>query len=166
MKRIISIPLSVLALFAATQQAPAQHNCGHCPAAKSCPSSTAQADTAKPPEIVYQKLPGPGKRVAIGDNYYFSFNFDKTPKVGVVVLKVQVYSNIKKGARVKDFEITGLSGRVSREDAGLAEGQFKLNRLGDYLLPVNFTAKGDWEVRLILRKDGKPMYYGLIAVKV
>lgn len=166
MKLLISLPLALLALFLAVQTAPAQHNCGQCPAAKACPTSTVQADTSKPAEPAYQKLPGAGKRVNIGDNYYFTYRFDKTPKVGVVVLKVQVHSNIKKGAREKDFEIIGLSGLTSSEGAGLTEGKFKLNRLGDYLLPINFPSRGEWEVRLVFKKDGKGLYYGSFILKI
>jgi hypothetical protein len=157
---------TALMLILAAPAIPAQHNCGHCPAAKACPSAAVAADTSKPTEPVFQKLPGAGKRVDIGDNYYFTYRFDKTPKIGVVVLKVQVFSNIKKGARVKDFEITGLSGLASREGAGLTGGQFKLNRLGDYLLPINFSSRGEWEVRLGFKKDGKDLYYGRFSLKV
>lgn len=157
---------AALMLILAAQAIPAQHNCSQCPAAKACPSSVVAADSGKPAEPVFQKLPGYGKRVDIGDNYYFTYRFDKTPKVGVVVLKVRVHSNIKKGARVKDFEITGLSGLISRKGVGLTEGQFKLNRMGDYLLPINLSSHGEWEVRLVFRKDGKDLYYGSFIVKV
>jgi len=158
------VPLACLALFLAAHTGTAQHNCGQCPAAQSCPSGSAKADTNKPAEPAFQKLPGAGKKVWIGDSHYFTYRFDKTPKIGVVVLKIQLFT--RKGIKDRRCEITCLSGMSSKEGSIQTEGQFKLNRLGDYLLPVNFSSHGEWEVKLVFKKDGQEIYYGSFTLKV
>ncbi len=155
--------ITALMLLLAAPAVMAQHNCGHCPAATACPSA-ATADTSKPAEPAFQKLPGAGKKIWVSEDIYVTYKFDKTPKIGVVVLKVQAFN--KRGVKNKELEITGISDMPSMRGSHHTESQFKLNRLGDYLLPINLVMRGEWEVRLIFKKDGKETYRGFFTFKV
>ena len=46
------------------------------------------------------------------------------------------------------------------------EVPFKLNKKGDYLLPVNVVMPGEWEVKLIFMNDTGPIFRGRITFKV
>ena len=46
------------------------------------------------------------------------------------------------------------------------EVPFKLNKKGDYLLPVNVVMPGEWEVKLVFMKDKEPVFRGRITFKV
>ena len=159
MKLIFLLPLSLVLLFPIT--APAQHNCNRCPKAKACSSNTATADSAEPVDLAFRKLPGVGKKVPIGSSHYFLYRFDKTPKLGTIVLKIQLCKN--SGAKEKNFEIAGLAGLKGQEGY---ESQFKLNRLGEYLLPINFNRHGEWEIKLIFRHRGQEVFRGAFTIKV
>jgi len=123
-----------------------------------------QAGTGKE-EIVYKPLPGPGKKCWIHEEMYFIYKFSEKPKMGTVILIVQVFN--KKGAQLTPFTIKGRSDMPSMRGAhDSGDQEFKLNKKGDYLLPVNIVMPGDWEVRLTFLKDGKPVFYGSLTFNV
>jgi hypothetical protein len=147
----------------------AQHNCATCPSAKAgkknaCCGGGAAADTLAAAKQVWNALPGYGKKAWIGNGFYFTYKFDKKPKMGTSILKVMLYD--KKGKQVKDMEVTGKSGMPSMGGAHDAEAAFKLNKKGDYLLPVNFVMPGEWEVRLTFKKGGIVVYLGAFKLNV
>jgi hypothetical protein len=116
-------------------------------------------------EPVYNDLPGAGKKCWIGDDMYFTWKFDKKPKLGTAFLKVQLFD--KKGAQIKSLDVTGASDMPSMRGAhDSGEVPFKLNKKGDYLLPVNVVMPGEWEVKLIFLKGKEPLFRGRIAFKV
>jgi len=43
---------------------------------------------------------------------------------------------------------------------------FKLNKKGDYLLPVNIVMPGEWEVKLSFSKDKRVIYRGSFKFNV
>lgn len=65
-----------------------------------------QAGTGKE-EIVYKPLPGPGKKCWIQEEMYFTYKFSEKPKMGTVILIVQVFD--KKGDQLTPFTIKGRS---------------------------------------------------------
>ena len=116
-------------------------------------------------EPVYTDLPGPGKKCWIGDSLYFTYKFDKKPKLGTAILKVQLFD--KKGARITNLDVVGISGMPSMGSAhDSGEVPFKLNKKGDYLLPVNVVMPGEWEVKLVFMKDKALVFRGRITFKV
>jgi len=124
-----------------------------------------QAQEAKPPEIVWKSLPGPGRKFAIDDRYVLRYEFNEKPKLGMIILKVQVFD--KSGAQVTPFAATGRSDMPSMHGAhDSGDVEFKLNRKNDYLLPVQIAMPGDWEIRIIFRLNGKPVFYGSIRFDV
>ncbi len=120
-------------------------------------------DTLREPE--YAKLPGAGKKCWIGDSLYFTYEFDKKPKMGTAILKVKLFD--KTGAQVSSLDIMGQSDMPSMRgahDSGVVP--FKLNKKGDYLLPVNVVMPGEWEVRLVFSMGEEVLFRGRFGFKV
>jgi hypothetical protein len=116
-----------------------------------------QMKTAEAPD--FAAMPGPGEKVQIGNDYYLIYGFDKKPKMGTVIMKVQVYNS--RGEKDTSVEILGDSGMPSMRGAHETGDQpFKLSQKGEYLLPVNIVMPGEWEVRLTVKKDGKVIFRG------
>ncbi|MCX5752574.1 MAG: hypothetical protein NTW97_02875 [Candidatus Krumholzibacteria bacterium] len=114
---------------------------------------------------VFKDLPGPGKKCWIGDDAYFTYKFDKKPKLGTAFLKVQLFD--KAGKQITSLGIVGISGMPSMGSAhDSGEVPFKLNKKGDYLLPVNVVMPGEWEVKLVFLKAKEPVFRGRITFKV
>jgi hypothetical protein len=95
----------------------------------------------------------------IGKDYYFIFNFDKKPKMGTVIMKVELYD--MGGKKNTAFEIKGDAGMPSMKGLHETGGRiFKISQKGDYLLPVDIVMPGDWEIKLTFLKDGKVVFRG------
>jgi hypothetical protein len=116
-------------------------------------------------EIVWKPVPGPGKKCPIDDAYYFKYEFNEKPKMGMSILKIQVFD--KNSDQVVPFKATGRSDMPSMRGAhDSGDVEFRLNKKNDYLLPVNVVMPGDWEIRLIFWLNGKPVYHGSIRFDV
>ncbi len=116
-------------------------------------------------EPVYNDLPGAGKKCWIGDSLYFTWKFDKKPKLGMAFLKVRLFDPM--GKQITSLDVVGSSDMPSMRGAhDSGEVPLKLNKKGDYLLPVNVVMPGEWEVRLVFLKGAEPLYRGRIAFKV
>jgi len=106
-----------------------------------------------------------GKKIKLDDSHYFIYSFDKKPKMGTNILKIQVFD--RDGKRDTSYEITGSSGMPSMGSAhDTGEQPFKLNKQGDYLLPVDVVMPGEWEVELQFLKDKKPIFSGTVNFDV
>jgi hypothetical protein len=131
------------------------------PAPVCCPAGLApQAQ-----EAVFEDLTKSGKKCWIGEVNYFTWEFDKTPKMGTTILIIKLFD--REGKRVSDLAITGRSDMPSMRGAhDSGEVAFKTNKAGDYLLPVNVVMPGDWEVRLTFSRDGVVIFRGRFAFDV
>ncbi len=106
-----------------------------------------------------------GQKYWIGDERYFTYDFDKKPQMGTIIMKVQVFA--KDGKQDTSLEITGSADMPSMKGAhSSGETLFKMNKKGDYLLPVNVVMPGEWEVVLNFLKDKKPIYTGSVRFNV
>ena len=106
-----------------------------------------------------------GQKTWLGEDYYFIYEFDKKPQMGTIIMKIQVFT--KGGKQDSSLEITGSADMPSMKGAhSTGEQPFKLNKKGDYLLPVNVVMPGDWEVVLNFSKDKKPIYTGSVRFNV
>ncbi len=104
-------------------------------------------------------MPDPGKKVPIGGGYYLVYGFDKTPKLGMAIMKVEIFD--KDGKKDTSFEVKGDADMPSMRGAHATGDQpFKLSKKGDYLLPVNIVMPGDWEIKITVLKDGKVVTKG------
>jgi len=133
--------------------------------ALSAAAASAQTTTPKPGDIVWTPVPGPGKKCALNDDYYFKYEFNEKPKMGMSILKIQVFD--KKNNQVVPFKITGRSDMLSMRGAhDSGDVEFKLNRKNDYLLPVNVVMPGDWEIRVIVLLNDQAVFHGSIRFDV
>jgi hypothetical protein len=122
-------------------------------------------DSAMTEKPVFADLPGEGKKCWIGDSLYFTYKFDKKPKLGTAFLKVQLFE--KAGAQVTSLDVVGASDMPSMRGAhDSGNVAFKLNKKGDYLMPVNVVMPGEWEVLLTFLKGEEPLFRGRITFKV
>jgi hypothetical protein len=129
------------------------------------PAGSAGLQAAAKPEIVYKPIPKAGKKYDVDADTYLTWEFNEKPKMGTAFLKIQVFN--KKGEQIKPFTIVGRSDMPSMRGAhDSGDVGFKLNRKNDYLMPVNVVMPGDWEVRVTILKDGKPVFYGSITFDV
>jgi hypothetical protein len=118
--------------------------------------SAASGTEAKPN---YPSMPGPGKKVPVGSDLYLIYGFDKKPKLGTVIMKVEIFT--KEGKKDTSFEVKADAGMPSMKGAHETGDQsFTLSKKGDYLLPINIVMPGDWEIRLTLSKAGKAVFRG------
>lgn len=101
----------------------------------------------------------PGSKVQIGSGYYMVYGFDKKPKLGTVIMKVDIFKG--EGERDTSFQVKGDSGMPSMRGAHeTGDRAFQLSRKGSYLLPIDIVMPGDWEIRLTILKDGKVFFRG------
>ena len=108
---------------------------------------------------VYPSMPGPGKKVPVGNEYYLIYGFDKKPKLGTVIMKVEIFT--KEGKKDTSVEVKADADMPSMKGAhGTGDQPFKLSKKGDYLLPINIVMPGDWEIRLTVSKEGKVIFRG------
>jgi hypothetical protein len=121
--------------------------------------STPGKDAGAGQKPVFAPMADPGKKVPIGNGYYLIYGFDKKPKMGMVIMKVEVFTG--EGKKDTTFELKADAGMPSMGGAHeTGDKPFKLSNKGDYLLPVNIVMPGDWEVRITVSKEGKIIYRG------
>ena len=107
----------------------------------------------------YSPMPDPGAKVQIGSGYYLVYGFDKKPKLGTVIMKVDIFKG--DGGKDTSFQVKGDSGMPSMRGAHeTGDRAFQLSRKGSYLLPVDIVMPGDWEIRLTILRDGKVFFRG------
>ena len=124
---------------------------------ESAENSLAASGTSQMP--AYPSMPEPGKKIPIGNDYYFIYGFDKKPKLGTLIMKVQIYT--AGGKKDTSLEVRADSDMPSMKGAHeTGDRTFTLSKKGDYLLPVNIVMPGDWEIRLTIIKEGKVIFRG------
>ena len=129
------------------------------PVQKSKQSKGVSAVPAPEKNPVYSTMPDPGKKVPIGNDYYFIYVFDKKPKMGTVIVKVELYT--ADGKKNTTLEIKGDAGMPDMKGAhDTGDRLFKLSQKGVYLLPVDIVMPGDWEIKLTFLKNGKVIFRG------
>lgn len=129
------------------------------------PAGSTKAQGSSQARVEWTAVPGPNKKCPVNDEYYFKYDFDKKPQMGMVILKIQVFN--KKGAQVVPYMIIGRSDMPSMRGAhDSGEVEFKLNKANNYLLPVNVVMPGDWEVRVTFVLNGQAVFHGSIRFDV
>lgn len=117
------------------------------------------------PTAEFPELPPSGKKCQIDDHFYFTYNFTEKPRIGTAILRVRVYD--RDGNRTTGFTVLGRSDMptmAGAHDSG--DQEFKLNRKGDYLLPVNIVMPGGWEVRLTFKRGEDVILRGVFYFNV
>lgn len=107
----------------------------------------------------------PGTKYWIGDTHYFTCSFDKKPQLANAVLKIQIFT--KEGNRDTSFQVTGEADMPSMRGAHYTGLQpFKLNKKGDYLLPLAIVMPGDWEVVVRFFRNDQVLFTGRLMFHV
>jgi hypothetical protein len=107
----------------------------------------------------YLPMPAPGKKVPIGYGYYLIYGFDKQPKLGTVIMKVENFT--AEGKKDTSLEVRASADMPSMKGAHIVvERAFKLSKRGDYVTPIDIVMPGDWEIKLTVVKDGKVIFRG------
>ncbi|TAL16334.1 hypothetical protein EPN96_09380 [bacterium] len=115
------------------------------------------------PESV--KLGDAGDKIEINDNFYFTWEFDKTPAMGPLVLKIKLYGADKE--RTTALVIKGSSDMPSMRGAHYTgDHPFKISKKGDYLLPVDVVMPGDWEIQIMFLSGETVIFRGHIDFDV
>lgn len=122
------------------------------------PFKAAKSGSAAPvPE--YAPMPEPGKKVPIGGGYYLIYGFDKKPKLGIAIMKVEIFD--REGRENTSFEVKAYADMPSMKGAHMTvDRSFKLSRKGVYLAPLDIVMPGAWEIKLTVFKDGKALFRG------
>ncbi len=107
----------------------------------------------------YPPMPAPGKKCPIGDGYYLIYGFDKTPKLGTAIMKIEIFTkDDKKDTSLEVKADAGMPSMGGAHETG--DRLFKLSQKGDYLLPIPIVMPGDWEVRFTVSRGGKVIFRG------
>ena len=107
----------------------------------------------------YEPLPKPGERVPLAPDYYFTYAFQKPPKLGAAILKLQVFT--RTGQPDTSLAVHARADMPSMWGShSTAFVELKVTKKGDYILPMDLTMPGEWEVRLIFLKNGKVIFRG------
>jgi hypothetical protein len=129
----------------------------------SCNSHDSKGKTEVKSEM--KTLAGYNKVNWIDENHYFTYSFDKKPKIGVSILKVKVYDKSKKLVNIFDVfanaDMPSMKGAHSSGDVKL-----KANKKGELLIPINFVMPGEWLVEMKFKKGGAQVFCGCFGVKI
>lgn len=118
--------------------------------------SSAPAPAAK---AGYQPLAKPGEKIALDGDSYFIYGFEKQPKLGVAIMKVEIFNRI--GKRDTSYVVKGDADMPSMRGAHSdGEKAYSLSAKGAYLKPVRLVMPGDWEVTFVFEKKGKVVFRG------
>jgi hypothetical protein len=105
------------------------------------------------------QMPEPGRKVPVGSGYYLIYGFDKKPKLGTAIMKVEIFN--EEGGKDTSLEVLGDADMPSMRGAhATGDRPFRLSRKGDYLLPIPIVMPGQWEVTVTVVKGGKAIFRG------
>ena len=106
-----------------------------------------------------------GEKNWIDTNHYFTYDFNSRPKIGYVIVKMKMFD--KDGISQSGYSILAVYSMPSMPSMGSAsETPFKINKKGDYLLPVYVSMLGTWQVNIKISKDKKLISSGAISFDV
>jgi hypothetical protein len=106
----------------------------------------------------------PGTKTGIGQGLTLTYSFNTHPALGMVVLKVKVTD--KDGKPVEGLVIKGVSDMPEMHDSNSGKVVFLQNKKKDYLLPVNVTMPGLWQVTVTVEKGKKTFFTGVVNFHV
>lgn len=120
---------------------------------------TLLAAPAAMPKDEYKSLAKPGTNIPLDGEHYFTYGFDKTPKLGSAIIKVEIFT--KDGKRDSSFVVKGDADMPSMRGVHSAgERNFSISAKKLYLLPIQLVMPGDWEIRLSFAKKGNVIFRG------
>ena len=107
----------------------------------------------------YQLLAKPGEKITLDSDSYFIYGFEKQPKLGVAIMKVEIFN--RNGKRDTSYVVKGDADMPSMRGAHSdGEKAYSLSAKGAYLKPVRLVMPGDWEVTFVFEKKGQVVFRG------
>jgi hypothetical protein len=106
-------------------------------------------------------------KIKIDARHSFTFNFPEKPKVGTTILKISVLN--QSGDKVGNLKISAfyhMPAMPSMKNSDAENHDFLLNKKNDYLLPINASMAGDWEVEIIFTENSHEIYRGKILFSI
>jgi len=104
-------------------------------------------------------------KIGLKDGNYFSYNFDKNPKLGIAILKIEIFN--KNDKKITNYKITGNAGMPSMKEMGYSGvKEFNINKFSNYLFPFDIGMTGDWEININITKSGAAVFSGVIKFGV
>lgn len=117
------------------------------------------------PTVEFPELRSSGKKCRIDDEFQFTYEFTEKPRLGTAILRVRVFD--RDGDRSTAFTVLGRSDMPSMSGAhDSGDQEFKLNKKGDYLLPVNIVMPGEWEIKLTFKRGDTVVVRGAFRFDV
>lgn len=108
---------------------------------------------------LYKTLPKPGVKIPLHKDLYFTYGFEKQPKLGMAIMKVEIFN--RDGNRDTSFVVKGDADMPSMRGAhSTGDMDFSLSSKGVYLLPVRLVMPGDWEIKFSFLKKGQTVFRG------
>jgi len=105
------------------------------------------------------------KKIVLNENYSFKYVFPEKPKLGTSVIKIEVFD--KDGNKTDKLSIVGgYDMPQMRGHHSSGPVKFRLNKNGDYLMPLNSVMRGLWEILLVFYENGEEIYSGAINIKI
>jgi hypothetical protein len=105
-------------------------------------------------------LPKPGDKIRLDNGSYFIYGFEKQPKLGTAIMRVEIFS--KDGHPDTTYVVKGDADMPSMRGAhSTGDKDFSLSKKGEYLLPVRLVMPGDWEFRFTFIKKGITFFRGV-----
>jgi hypothetical protein len=107
----------------------------------------------------FKALSKPGEKISLDADHYFIYGFDKPPKLGMSIMRVEIFT--RDGKRDTSFVVRGDADMPSMRGAhSSGDKDFALSAKGVYLLPIRLVMPGDWEVTISFVKNNKVVFRG------
>jgi hypothetical protein len=121
------------------------------------PSLYAASPTAA--QASFRALPKPGAKIPLDADSYLVYRFDKPPKLGMAIMRVEIFH--RDGKHDTSFAVKGDVDMPSMRGVhSTGDHPFAISAKGVYLLPVSLVMPGDWEFRFTIAKNGKTVLRG------
>lgn len=111
-----------------------------------------------------QDMGKPGTKTVIDKGVQLTYSFNAHLAMGTVILKIKVTDS--KGNPVEGYSLTGVYDMPEMNDSNSGKVAFVQNKKKDFLLPINVTMPGKWEVTVTVKKGRKTLITGLIDFNV
>lgn len=118
----------------------------------------------RPAAAKIRDLAPEGKKNMLPDGGWFIWQFDKKPRMGALIVKVQAFN--KDGSRNTAVEIAAETGMPSMPAHNSGRVRFVKNRKGDYLLPFDVVMPGEWQVLIRVNRGMKEIYAGKVLFTI
>ncbi|PKN74312.1 MAG: hypothetical protein CVU49_08815 [Candidatus Cloacimonetes bacterium HGW-Cloacimonetes-2] len=154
--------ISILIIIATMLILPvlAQH-CGSCPSG----AGSLEARNPNTPPERSQIMGRAGAAHWINENYYISYEWNKTPRIGNRILLIRAFD--KNRRPVTNLRLSANAYMPSMRGAhDTGDKPMQLNRSNRYAIPVNFMMLGDWEIEIKVNSGNSPLGKAYIRLNI